>query len=425
MKVRYISNGGSVADGTRITEVWTDLDGVQHMSIMVDEKTGRNSEIDVMADDVSTPTPDPDPDPDPEPVPDPDPLPDPDPVPNPDPTPVPPPQTGTAGRRFLPDVPATAYSLAEVKSQLKAGQDVAVSPGLNLGLLTLSASDVPIPGVLVRSAQTSRPAVITGMKLSGVDGLHVQGLEMATDSAGKKDFHEFGNIDNCRNLMITDMNIHGDETYNFMNVGLAVAYTVLEAANAAQRGFGLHLRNCQDVKLLHNEISNMWKGIMVNGSQRVEVANNHLHNQRSDGINFTIVTDYHQHNNLIEFFRGADNGDHHDFTAGFNHNGPSSNITIEDETYKMDAGCVAHPVWVVSTVAGNPWQNLKIRRVRATTGHVNGIGIFNCNSGEVVDCVLVDTPANTKYPYNSSAKGIGSPRFVVPSSMAQSGNQVI
>ena len=422
MKVRYTSNGGHVADATRITKVWTDNDGVQHMSIMVDEKTGRHSEIDVVASDVSEPMPDPDPAPIPEP--EPDPIPDPDPVPNPYPTPVPPPQTGTVGRRLLPDVPATAQSLAEVKSQLKAGQNVAVAAGVNLGQLTLNASDVPNPGVLVRSAQMGHPAVITGMKLSGVDGLHVQGLEMATDPAGKKEHHEFGNIDNCRNLTITDMNIHGDGLYNFMDVD-AVPYTTLEAANAKQGGFGLHLRGCHDVKLLHNEISNMWKGIMVNGSQRVEVAHNHLHNQRSDGINFTIVTDYHQHDNLIEFFRGADNGDHHDFTAGFNHNGASSNILIEDETYDTDFGCIAHPIWIVSTVAGNPWQNIKIRRVRATTAHVNGIGIFNCTGGEVVDCVLTAIPANKKYPYNSSAKGIGTPRFVVPPSMAQSGNQVI
>lgn len=49
MEVRYLLNGGKVGDGTRITRIWTDASGAQRMAIMVDPKTERFAEIDVVA----------------------------------------------------------------------------------------------------------------------------------------------------------------------------------------------------------------------------------------------------------------------------------------------------------------------------------------------------------------------------------------
>lgn len=63
MKVRYASNGGPVGDGVRITRVWTDQRGFQRMAVMVDEKTERYSEIEVVADDISAPDETPEPEP--------------------------------------------------------------------------------------------------------------------------------------------------------------------------------------------------------------------------------------------------------------------------------------------------------------------------------------------------------------------------
>ncbi len=41
----YKSNSAKVGDGTRITRIWTDEFGIQHLAVMVDEKTERFSEV--------------------------------------------------------------------------------------------------------------------------------------------------------------------------------------------------------------------------------------------------------------------------------------------------------------------------------------------------------------------------------------------
>lgn len=158
-RIAYKSNGGTIGDGTRITRV---SGGGQKLEVMVDEKTGRFSEVVLVADAPAEPEPEPEPPVGPTP-PDPDPAP-----PPPDPGPAPIPQPGTPGAAIT-----TETELRTALGNAKAGDVLPVAgnfPAITLTGVKFNGGKVTIKG--------SHAATLEQLTLNGCANMRLESFKV-------------------------------------------------------------------------------------------------------------------------------------------------------------------------------------------------------------------------------------------------------
>jgi hypothetical protein len=225
-RIAYKSNGGTIGDGTRITRV---SGGGQKLEVMVDEKTGRFSEVVLVADAPAEPEPEPEPPVGPTP-PDPDPAP-----PPPDPGPAPIPQPGTPGAAIT-----TETELRTALGNAKAGDVLPVAG--NFPAITLSG--VKFGGkVTISGAATFERLMLNGCANLRLDGLKLMPAGVFVKTGGATPYLLMGDG------ATTDIEVEnvdfwgGADAPNFMSWTLAQwnAQKIGAAHFAGQR---IALRNC-------------------------------------------------------------------------------------------------------------------------------------------------------------------------------------
>ena len=271
---------------------------------------------------------------------------------------------------------STAAGLYDAIAHAKGGDTIQLAGG-NYGALvmnTYSGFNINFPSnVTITSADPLHPATLTGLALSGVSNLTLDGVVCDyTFKPGDQTYAAPFAVYGGQNISVQNCTFNGD-----------VASGLTTADNGFGTGTALTIRGTTHVNVSDNEISNFCRGITVMQSSDVTVAGNDIYNLRMDGMELAQVQGVTIQANYIHDFRGSPtSGDHPDmiqfWTTGTTQ--PSTNINISGNVLDIGAGTWTQSIFmrnelVETGAAGQSmyYQNISIADNVITNGHTNGI----------------------------------------------------
>jgi Ca2+-binding RTX toxin-like protein len=182
-------------------------------------------------------------------------------------------------------------SVAGLTTALKAAQSgdtILLASGTYSGA-SLSGFKFP-GGVTITSADPTHLAVVTNFNVVGSEGLTFSNLEMVARSPANFAFI-----------------VNGSSNINFDHVSLHGSLD----GNAGNDVSGLQVLNSTNVSLTNSELQQLARGMAVGTSSNITVANNYVHDMRTDGFDFAGVSYVKVVDNVLKNFTPAV-GDHPD-----------------------------------------------------------------------------------------------------------------
>lgn len=172
--------------------------------------------------------------------------------------------------------------------------------------------------VTIRSAEPCNPAIIQQLTVKGVSNLELQALHFENNFFKKPReelFNKNGQLKNL-DLLRTD-NVSNITVRDSTFVGPTFEMDPGHYLNGYGYGFGWRGRDIRDVSFTNNDMTNLYKGMSVNKAAGLTIANNTIHDYRSDGIYLVEGGDINIINNRIvdprPYMLPKGGGDHPDF----------------------------------------------------------------------------------------------------------------
>jgi hypothetical protein len=170
--------------------------------------------------------------------------------------------------------------------------------------------------VRIVSADADAPATITGdIQLRSVSNLSIEGVDLIGDAP----LAAYGArimIQDSSNARVADMKLTGtvpDPGIDPNDPSLAP----MDALRGMPHETGVRITESSGVTLDALDITAMYKGVRVDKSADIVIANSEFHDLRSDGVNFVDTSDIRIENNYFHDFspwlNEAGTGDHPDF----------------------------------------------------------------------------------------------------------------
>ena len=264
---------------------------------------------------------------------------------------------------------STVTSTAALTSALKAAKagDTILLSG---GTYTLTAANLTFASdVTVASADASRPAVITGLNISGVTGLTVRDLELRADAVnGSYPFRVSASTD----IHFQRLNVHGSLDGNPQND--VSAFLVREST---------------DVSFEDSEFHQLWQAINHLNMNKLTVKGSEFHDLRADGVlgggsNGVTITD-----NVFHTFKPK-TGDHPDAIQFWTTNTTANarDIVITDNLIYRGGGAPMQGVFMGNEAAGLRYENVTISGNLVAGGMYHGINVGAGRNVTVTDNVV-------------------------------------
>lgn len=255
-----------------------------------------------------------------------------------------------------------------------AGGDVIQLGGGNYGQLSLK--DVSFASnVSIVSKNGGDPASFTGLSLNQVKNLSFDGVTFDyTSAVGAATSARPFSVSGCENVAIRNSTFDGD-----------TARGVSDAADGSGTGVGLLITRSSQVSVENNAIFNFMRGVVVTDSSAIALSGNNIHSLRSDGMNFSAVTDVTIENNWIHDFRlAAGTGDHADmiqfWTTGTTT--PSTDIIIRGNRLDIGMGDFTQSILMGNELVGSGqagsemfYRNVLIEDNVIVNAHLHGITV--------------------------------------------------
>jgi len=267
-----------------------------------------------------------------------------------------------------------AAGLAAALEEAGPGGLVLLEPGI-YGALELDAAReawAAFEGtVTIRSADPESPAVFTGLALNGVSNLAIENVVFDYDAApGAAIWDKPFDIVDSSTIAIRDSVFAGD---------LATGLSPVDDGHGT--GYGLHITGSEGVEISGSLFHDFNRAVVVYHSERLTFTGNEITAMRSDGLNFSAVSDVLIADNHIHDFRLADgSGDHADMIQFWTREGPNTDITIRSNMLMSGAGDATQSIFmrnemVDSGQAGRAWyyENVTIEHNLIHNAHLHGI----------------------------------------------------
>ncbi|NVO25220.1 right-handed parallel beta-helix repeat-containing protein [Donghicola mangrovi] len=278
----------------------------------------------------------------------------------------------------------------------KGGEVISLSPG-SYGELDLFTGG-PVPPsfaqtVTLKSADPSKPAVITGLKLTGAQNLTFQGLIFDYTYRPKDDPGQIRpfQVNDSKDVRFNQVVFDGDTARGFS-----------PEDNGFPAGLGLSLRNVTRLTLENSEIRNFYRGLVVGEATDTVIRRNDLHDLRSDGMNFVKVTGLLVEANVIrDFHRSFASDDHADMIQFWSMNAdyPSTDVTIRRNFLTVGRGDHTQGIFMrneaVDAQHGGPsmfYRDVVIEENLIMNNHFHGITVGEVDGLTIRQNTLIRVP---------------------------------
>lgn len=263
----------------------------------------------------------------------------------------------------------TASSAATLKTALssaKAGDTILLQPGV---YSVINLSKVNFTGeVTIASADSGRPAVLTGLEISNSSNLTFDGLEWDTSRGVQaKPFVVSGS----KNIRFKDLDVHGSLNSNPQDdrTGLLIRGSdkvTVEGSTFHELQSGVAHLDCTNLSILDNTFDGIqMDGVRGGGSSWVTIAGNSFTNFRPESGD---------HPDAIQFWTTNTTTSAHD-------------ITITDNVFLRGSGARAQGIFLGNEV-NLPYDNVTISGNLMAGTMYNGIYVYKATDVTVTNNVV-------------------------------------
>jgi parallel beta-helix repeat protein len=246
--------------------------------------------------------------------------------------------------------------LTSALSSAQSGDTILLGAG---SYSAVNLKDLKFDGlVTIASKDPNDPAVLTGLSISGSEGLKFSNLEFDLSSP-----HTVWNLSiaKSKNIELNGLDIHGSLNNNPGDDRSAVL-----------------VRGSSDVRVLNSEFQQLDHAISLAANNGVRVEGNTFHDIRADGVigsgssNVQVVG-----NTFTDFYPVG--GDHPDAIQFFTTNTTASarDITISGNLITRGDGGIIQGIFVTDQVGNLPYQNVTITDNVVVGAMYNGIAVHN------------------------------------------------
>ena len=292
----------------------------------------------------------------------------------------------------------TVNNAAQLTSALQTvrGGDTINLAGGNYGDFYINksfASDITI-----KSLSSSAPASFHSLNITSSSHLKIDGvLVNFTPTASTLAFSPAVTISDSSFITFANSAIKAGAAIN----GVSPSATVMDSTQnilGFPTGYGMSIARSTNVVVNHNDISQVHKGIVLNGASNLTISNNDIHDIRTSGIVGTgdkLTIDGNHIHDSNPWHWGS--GDHADFlalwtTAG--RVGPSTDIKITNNLFEQGKGTAVLGMWMQGGAAG--FSNVTISGNAFLDGNFQGISLFDVANSKVDHNVLLQTSGDSK-----------------------------
>lgn len=262
-------------------------------------------------------------------------------------------------------VSTTSALIAAVKVA-KDGDVIKLASG-TYSDVTLKYIDVP-GNVTITSADANRPAILKDLYVLHSGGMTFQGLEFSREQAGEANAFR---VVSSHDVVLDKLNVHGTMDNNPQN----------------DQGLVL-VQNSANVTVSNSEFQQGFAAVSHVNSTNVTIANNYIHDIRTDAIrgggtsNLLITGNY-----ITDIYPVA--GDHQDGIQIWGKNvKDATNIVVENNTIVRGAGAALQGVFITSGVGEADMSNVTVRGNTVIGGLANGVRVGRAD-GVLVENNLV------------------------------------
>lgn len=292
---------------------------------------------------------------------------------------------------------STAAALTEFLARAKGGEHIELAPG-NYGPLLLTqyvkfnvAFAAP---VTITSADPAHPAEFDRLAIRHATNIAFDGIRFAYHfQPGQTVEYPAFEVQDSGHIAFRNCTFVGD---------LATSKAI--ADNGFSTGIGLSVRSSSDVTITHNDISRFYRGIVVRDSDRVRIADNDLHDLRSDGMDFAADQTLSITGNRIHAFaKSVLSVDHPDmiqfWTQGTKR--PSTDVVIKGNILNAEGRGFTQSIFIRNEEvdegrAGRAmyYRNLTIADNVIINAHMHGIRVGEAVGVTIRNNTLIHDPAS-------------------------------
>jgi hypothetical protein len=273
---------------------------------------------------------------------------------------------------------------------------IVLNPG-NYGNVTINGGGSSLP-ITLQAASTTSASTFTNLTINQANGVTLSGLTFSPTSTNGTYSGYTLDIEHSSNVVVKD---------SFF-VGGATAFK--DEAN------GILVDNSSNVTVDHNSFTGLTRGGLFANSDKVTITNNNLTNLRSDGFDFTAVSNVEIAHNKFSDFHPTE-ADHPDgiqfWTVGTTV--PSSNINIHDNVMTFTSANPSQGIFL-GDESGAGFSNVSIQNNYIATGYSHGISVYNGSGVNISGNTVV--ASDTKVPYKPGIHVIASDSITVQSNVA-------
>lgn len=255
-----------------------------------------------------------------------------------------------------------------------------------LDLITFQASGVKAiydSPVTITSADPENRASFSGIDLREVKNLTFDNIVFDSAYTGEKIWVNPFSITTSEGITIRNSLFEGE----------LASGTGDATVDGFATGKGLRVTRSSDIAVEDNEFNTWFVGLDVASSRNVQVSGNDVHSMRSDGMNFSTVTNVVIEDNYIhDFARSPSSGDHPDMIQFWTYGAasPTTDVIIRNNTLDIGSGSATQSLFmrneqVDNGLAGEEmfYQNILIEENVILNSHHHGITV-----GEAKDLVI-------------------------------------
>jgi large repetitive protein len=248
---------------------------------------------------------------------------------------------------------SSAAQLATALQSVTAGTTILLSSG-NYGSLELSNKTLP-DGVVIASADSNNPAVFTGLDLSNVNNLTIDGVKLDYVQGNGDDlwYKPFA-LSSCNNITIKNSTFDG----------------ALEPGVGLGTGWGLYVDSSSHITVEGSTFYNWAIAAVFNEGDHITIKDNVIHSVR-EGIDFAnVASDLTIDGNYITDVKGVP-GDHVDMLQGWG-DGTLTNLTITNNYLSSGDN-----EWTQSIFFEEDIKNGLIQNNVIFNGHPNAVSLVS------------------------------------------------
>jgi hypothetical protein len=294
----------------------------------------------------------------------------------------------------------SAAGLTAALSTAHAGDTIELAAG-NYGDVLIKSENFA-QGLTIESASTGAPAVLHSLTVLSSSGLTFSGLDVNyTPTAATASFSSAVRFNHSTDIVFQNSTVVGGNAIT----GVAQNATTLDSTSnviGLPTGVGVTVEYSNGVTLNNNDISKLYRGVVVNDSDKVTIENSNIHETRTSSIVGAVVNDLVINNNQLSDsnpWNWGKSGDHADFihiwTDSSLQTTASSGIQITNNTITQGDGTAILGIYLQDDNRELGFTNVNISNNEIMNGNANGIRVENTFNSQIENNTLLQTSGGT------------------------------